>query len=62
VVGTFSKAELVSGGVIESLIGEGEREGVGRYSGVRSGDEVRERIEGGGMGVGALGPLKKSAV
>jgi len=60
-LGTFNQAELVSGGVIEGLIGEGE--GVGRETRARLGDEVIEWIEGGGgVGADALGPLKKSAV
>lgn len=61
-LGTFSKAELLSGGVVEGLTGDGEGEGVGRDTGARSGDEVIERIEGGGVGMDALGRLKKSAV
>jgi hypothetical protein len=56
-MGMFSQAESISGDG-----GRGLREGIGRDSGARSGDEVIERIEGGGLGVEALGPLKKSAV
>ena len=59
-LGTFSKAALVSGGVVEGLAGEGE--GVGRDIGARLGDGVIERIGGGGVGVNALDLLKKSAV
>ena len=59
-LGTFSQAALVSGGVVEGLAGEGE--GVGREFGARLGDGVIERIGGGGVGVNALDPLKKSVV
>lgn len=58
-LGTFSRAELVSG-----VAGEGDEgdEGVGRETGARFGDRVIEWVEGGGVGVDALGPLKKPAV
>lgn len=59
-LGTFRRAELVSGGVVDGLAGEGE--GVGREPGARLGDGVIERIEGGGVGMDALDPMKKSAV
>jgi hypothetical protein len=59
-LGTFSRAEMDSEGVVESLTGEGE--GVGREPGAGLGDGVIERIEGGGVGVDGFERLKKSAV
>jgi len=59
-LGTFSQAALASGGVVEDFAGEGE--GVGNEFGAGFGDEVIERIEGGGIGVDAIDPLKKSTV
>ena len=59
-LGTFSQAALASGGVVEGLAGEGE--GVGKEVGAGFGEELIERIEGGGVGVDAIDPLKKSVV